>query len=145
MSHVYSLDNSINGIFEAQSATRRECDEMAFKLVGGQIKPSPIQGAFSYTVIAGAAQSKIVQFRAQSSLLDMDTLSLAHRIHLQTVVPVTFNNTIGDKESSPLTVYVMNRIPGVTLIEAGMINEDTEGGRLVAESRRINTIKDFAR
>ena len=65
MHPIYSLDNTINSFFESQSiVTRRQCDELAVSLVGEPVSPAPIQGAFSYTVIAGAKQSRIVQFRA---------------------------------------------------------------------------------
>jgi hypothetical protein len=82
MHPIYSLDNTVNSFFETQpTVTRRHCDELAVALVGEPISPTPIQGAFSYTVIAGVKQSKIVQFRAQISLLDIATLSLARAIH----------------------------------------------------------------
>jgi hypothetical protein len=65
MHPIYSLDNTINSFFESQSTVkRRQCDELAVSLVGEPVNPAPIQGAFSYTVIAGAKQARIVQFRA---------------------------------------------------------------------------------
>jgi hypothetical protein len=82
MHPIYSLDNTVNTFFETQpTVTRRHCDELAVALVGEPVSPTPIQGAFSYTVIAGVKQSKIVQFRAQISLLDIEALSLARAIH----------------------------------------------------------------
>lgn len=71
MPTIYSLDDTIKEFFESNSAvTRQQCDELAITLVGEPINPSPIQGAFSYTVIVGAKQSKVVQFRTQTSILN---------------------------------------------------------------------------
>lgn len=140
MSHIYSLEKTIGEFFKTHpSATRQQCDDLAVSLIGSPITPSPIQGAFSYTVIAGVAQSMIVQFRAPISLLDMGTLTLARNIHPQFVAPITFHGTLGEIETSSLSVYVMKKISGMTYIEAGFYDEST------AESRRLNTVHDFAR
>ncbi len=68
---LYSLEDTINDFFAAHApVTRQQCDELAVSLVGGPINPVPIQGSFSYTVTAGAQQSKIIQFRDANSNLD---------------------------------------------------------------------------
>ena len=87
--------------------------------------PCPMRGSrfphAGYTVIAGAKQSKIVQFRAQSSILDMETLNLARAIHGQFVATRTYHGNIG--QSSPLSVYVIEKLPGTTYIQARCIND----------------------
>lgn len=76
------------------------------------MEPVPLQGAFSYTVAAGKL---LVQFRVPESLLDTKTLGLARKIYGD-VVPACFNKgVIGPSPS--LTVYVMDKIPGITYIE----------------------------
>lgn len=145
MHPIYSLDNTINSFFESQSTvTRRQCDELAVSLIGEPVNPAPIQGAFSYTVIAGAKQSKIVQFRAQSSILDMETLNLARAIHGQFVATCTYHGNLG--QSSPLSVYVIEKLPGTTYIQARCINDSLSAElSLEAVSRQSNTVVGFAR
>jgi hypothetical protein len=146
MPHIYSLEDRISEFFETQSSvTRRQCDDMALSISGSPINRAPIQGAFSYTVTAGALQSKIVQFRTQTSLLDMDTLTVARDVHPDFVPATTFHGTLGEGEASPLSVYVMERISGTTHIEARFYDESTTKAKLEGESRRMTTVKDFAR
>ncbi|KAG9227987.1 hypothetical protein BJ875DRAFT_390338 [Amylocarpus encephaloides] len=96
MHPIYTLDDTINSFFESQSTvTRQQCDDLAVSLVGKPINPAPIPSAFSYTVIAGSKQSKIVQFLAQSSALDIETLNLARAIHGQLVPACTHHGIIG--------------------------------------------------
>jgi hypothetical protein len=97
--------------------TRQQCDDLAISLVGAPLKPSPIQGAFSYTIIAGASQSKVIQFRTQISDLDMDTLNLARAIHGEVVPAFTHHGKIGSHPSA-LSVYIMDRCSGVAYIKA---------------------------
>ena len=102
--HIYSLENKIREFFETQaSVTHQQCDDLALSLVESPITPSSIQGAFSYTVAAGAAQSKIMQFRAQTSLLNMGTPALAQNIHPQFVAAITFHGTLGMGVTAALT------------------------------------------
>ncbi len=141
---VYSLDSAINEFFKSQSTvTRRQCDELAVSLVGEPVNPVPIQGAFSYTVIAGVKQSKIVQFRAQISVLDMETLNLARTIHGQLVADCTYHGNIG--QSSPLSVYVIDKLPGTTYVEARCIDGLSAELSLEAASRQSNTVIGFAK
>jgi hypothetical protein len=144
MPPLYSLDNAINRFFESESiVTRQECDEFAVSLVGEPVIPVPIQGAFSYTVTAGAEQIKIVQFRAQSSVLDKEALDLARKICGQFVAQCTYYGTIG--QSSPLAVYVIHKLPRVTYIQARCINGLSAEPSTEAILRQSNTAADFAR
>ena len=144
MHPIYSLDHTINSFFKSQSnVTQRQCDELAVSLVGAPVNPAPIQGAFSYTVIAGVKQSKIVQFRAQNSVLDMETLNLARAIHGQLVAACTYHGNIG--QSSPLSVYVIEKLPGITYIQARCISGLSAEPSLEAASQQSNTVVGFAR
>ncbi len=54
MSQLYSdLVDKIDEFFSHTSITRTECDEVACRKFGGDIEPVPVQGATSYTVVAG--------------------------------------------------------------------------------------------
>jgi hypothetical protein len=144
MHTIYSLDDTIKSFFETQpGVTRQQCDNLAISLVGGPVSPTPIQGAFSYTVIAGVQQAKIVQFRAQSSVLDMKTLSLARAIHGEIVVACAYHGDIG--QPSPLSVYEMDRLPGTTYIEARCINGHSTEPSPETSLQHSNTVEDFAR
>ena len=144
MHPIYSLDNTINSFFKSQSTvTRRQCDELAVSLIGKPVNPAPIQGALSYTIIAGVKQSKIVQFRAQSSVFDMETLNLARAIHGKFVAACIYHGNIG--QSSPLSVYVIEKLPETTYIQALCINSLSAEPSLEAASLQSNTVVDFAR
>lgn len=54
--------------------------ELASRKYGGQVRPVDLQGMSCYTVIGGPNDNKIIQFREQSSSLDMGILALARDI-----------------------------------------------------------------
>ena len=142
MPTIYSLDDTINSFFESQSAvTRQQCNQLAIDLVGEPVNPAPIQGAFSYTVIAGAKQSKVVQFRTQSSILDMESLKLAQTIYGQFVAGCTYYGNIG--QSSPLSVYVIEKLLGATYIEARCISSTSVEPSSEEKSRQFDTVADL--
>jgi hypothetical protein len=144
MHTIYSLDDTIKSFFETQPAvTRQQCDDLAVSLVGGPVNPTPIQGAFSYTVIAGVQQTKIVQFRAQSSVLDMKSLSLARAIHGEIVATCVYHGEVG--QPSPLSVYEMDRLPGITYIEARCRNGHSIEPSPETAFQHSSTVVDFAR
>ncbi|RDL31052.1 uncharacterized protein BP5553_09841 [Venustampulla echinocandica] len=141
---IYSLGDTINSFFESQSTvTRRQCDDLAASLVGEPVNTAPIQGAFIYTVIAGLEQSKIVQFRAQRSVLDMETLNLARAIYGRFVAACTYHGNIG--QSLPLSVYVIENLPGTTYVQARCINGHSVKPSLEAQSPQFNIVVGFAR
>jgi hypothetical protein len=135
MATLYSLNDTINDFFRTETDTTQEdCDKLAQSLVGGHIQPVPIQGSFSYTVCGGPESSKIVQFRAQKSDLELEILNLSQRIHVQFVANYDYHGTIGS--SLPLSVYVMNRIHGITYIEFRCAND-------VTTEMSMNTVMDL--
>ncbi|RHZ48874.1 amphiphysin [Aspergillus thermomutatus] len=113
--------------------TREECDRAAAEITGQSVEPVRLQGAFSYTVAAGEL---LVQFRVPESLLDTERLALARKIY-GSVVPACVNRgVIGPSPS--LTVYVMDKIPGITYIEVPLTT-------LCCTSWQEQTVSDFAR
>ncbi|KAL5437685.1 hypothetical protein PMIN06_010463 [Paraphaeosphaeria minitans] len=84
---VYTLNNAIDTFFSkaGASSSKIECDDFVRRRYEGQILPVNIQGLTSYTVIAGPKGNKIIQFREQAALLDMNMLELAKDIHGEVV------------------------------------------------------------
>ena len=133
----YSLTETLDSSFKSQTdATRRDCDQFAQDLAGGPVVPCDIQGAFSYTVIAGQKSSIIIQFRSQSSLLDMEMLTLAHLIHPEFVPSCHCHGTIGCL--LPLSIYMMDRVPGTTRIQFRCSYD-------ISHEKAVNTVRDFGR
>lgn len=129
----YSLEDTIDRFFSGCTVTREECDRAAAKITGEAVEPVQLQGAFSYTVTAG---EHLVQFRVPESLLDTERLALARKIY-GSVVPACVNKgVIGPSPS--LTVYVMDKIPGITYIEVPLT-------KLRCTSWQEQTVSDFAR
>ncbi|RDW81273.1 aminoglycoside phosphotransferase family protein [Aspergillus mulundensis] len=129
----YSLDNTINEFFSACTVTQEECDKTAAKLTGNPVEPVQLQGAFSYTVTAG---NLIVQFREPKSPLDTKTLDLARNIYGSVVPACTYKGTMGPAPS--LSVYVMDKVPGRSYIEARL-------ARSPPASWLEQAVTDFAR
>lgn len=109
----YSLEDAVSQFFSSCNVTRDECDRTAAELTGESVEPVRLQGAFSYTVAGGEL---LVQFRVSESLLDTKKLSLARKIYGDVVPACVNRGVIGPSPS--LTVYVMDKVPGITYIEA---------------------------
>ncbi|OJD17183.1 hypothetical protein AJ78_02727 [Emergomyces pasteurianus Ep9510] len=130
MSQLYTLDDSISDFFKSQaSVSRHKCDALAISLVDEPLVPVPIQGAFSYTVAAGRQQAQIVQFQAQSSILNIDVLELVRKIHGGVVAQC----------------YVIEKLPGLTYIEARFIHGVCPDPSEIEVRRQENDAQDFAR
>ncbi|KAI0430726.1 hypothetical protein F5Y09DRAFT_307095 [Xylaria sp. FL1042] len=117
---VYTLNNAINSFFSeaGASSSKMQCDDFVRRRYGGQIRPVNIQGLTSYTVIAGPDSNKIIQFREQTALLDMNMLKLAKDIHGEVVPSCSELGWVGDPSGSPLVIYEMNRLHGENYIIA---------------------------
>ncbi|KAK4038782.1 hypothetical protein C8A01DRAFT_37270 [Parachaetomium inaequale] len=111
----YSLDAAIDSFFESNptTATRRQCDDFALAH-GTPVTPVQIQGMFSYTVLVGT--DKIFQFRISSSSIDMDLLNLVTTTHREFVPRCKYHGTVG--ASQPLSIYEMDKLPGMSYILA---------------------------
>ncbi|KAG5743677.1 hypothetical protein H9Q70_013612 [Fusarium xylarioides] len=137
---VYSIESCIQHFFNQTTATRAECDAMAASLVGEPVNPVPVQGMWSYTVIAGPDQADIVQFRAEPSKLNMANVDIAMLVH-QTCVPrCTYHGMIGGR--SPLYIYVMEKRNGACYIQARDMSKE---GKFEFETRQLRTVGDLAR
>lgn len=106
------LDDEISFFFSQTSATRAECDDLARTMLGGQVEPVSVQGATSYTVVAGRNHDKIIQFRRTDALLDARMLELAKQVHGDIVPVSTALGRIGDGLQRQLAIYEMNRLLG---------------------------------
>jgi len=73
----------------------------------------------------------------------METLNLARAIHGQFVAAYTYQGNIG--QLSPLSLYVIERLPGTTYIQARCINGLSVEPSLEVVSRQSNTVVGFAR
>ncbi len=113
---IYNLDDDIATFFSGKSATRQQCDQFASKLFGDPIEPVAVQGVCSYTVVAGG--HKIIQFREETSLLDMEVLAFAQEVHGEFVAGCRELGWIGQAETSRLAIYEMDRLPGDNYILA---------------------------
>ncbi|PQE13456.1 kinase-like domain protein [Rutstroemia sp. NJR-2017a WRK4] len=140
MESIHNVDHVIERFFTCYTTvTRTDCDELATYLVGGRVTPVAIQGGVSYTLVGGSKEDKIVQFRPESSRLDMENMRLARSIHGDWVADCELCGAIGSG-SSRLHVYVIQRLHGVTYFE----NEDFKDGSSDVLLRRSNTIRDLA-
>lgn len=135
---IYTLDNAINSFFSeaGASSSRMQCDEVARQRCGGEIRPVSVQGLTSYTVIAGPSRNKIVQFREQTALLDMDKLALAKNIHIDVVAKCSDLGWVGNLNGSQLAIYEMDRLPGENYITARPS---------LTHDQRLNTVYSLAR
>lgn len=137
----YSLSTSISTFLSTHSSTTRsECDSLAQSLLSSPtISPVPIQGSFSYTVVA--SHSQLAQFRSPTSPLDVEVLRRAREIYGREIVAKTeFWGNFGG-----LGVYLMEKLQGVTYLE--WLIKSGLGRRLDGErfERQRGLVGDFAR
>jgi hypothetical protein len=144
MPSVYSLDSVVNNFFLSHtSILREECDKLATSLLGGPVSPVPIQGAFSYTVQDRCKESRLVQFRTQCSVLDLNILRLAKTIHGRFVADCIYHQTIG--KTTLLHIYEIQKLPGLTYIEARCKRGISTCLSMEELCRQSNTVTDLAR
>ncbi|KAF2229750.1 hypothetical protein EV356DRAFT_510232 [Viridothelium virens] len=140
-----TLDDSIFDFFSkcGTDATRQECDRLAVSLAGHPIAPVPVQGACSYTVVAGPTQDAIFQFRSlQESPIDPKLLQLVKEIHGDLVPTTIPYGTIGN--DSPLQVVLMQKLPGITHLEARLAMASSIGHSVDQGMVKQNTVTDLA-
>ncbi|KAK3308676.1 uncharacterized protein B0T15DRAFT_524988 [Chaetomium strumarium] len=140
MATYYSLDKAISSFFKLNTTvTRQQCDEFALSRAGEPVNPVQLQGTFSYTLTAGSDASKLFQFRVQDSCLDMDSITLAKKIHPQFVPSCKYLGIIG--QSRPLHIYEMDNLPGTTYIMARDTSVIQPPDAVI---RQRNTVSDLA-
>ena len=93
------MSHSIDHFFASCTpVTRQQCDEFVLSRLGTPAKPVAVQSAWSYTVMAGKDNCRIVQFRAQTSILDPEMVDLAQRTASGLVVEVIFHGIMGTRK-----------------------------------------------
>ncbi|KAM5474553.1 hypothetical protein MauCBS54593_002129 [Microsporum audouinii] len=126
----YDLDAEIVLFFKEHApTTRQQCDSLAISLLGEPIECVPIQGQFSYTLLAGP-EPTIIQFRSIKSQLDLNITSLAKSIHGTLAAKTKASGVIGDN----IFVYIIERLPGVAY---ATLRFDIE--------KQVNTVVGLAR
>ena len=141
---VYTIDASISALFTSHTTTtttQEECDTRAMSLLSAPVTPVPIQGAFSYTVVGGSPP-RLVQFRCAESDID-GNLDLARSVRGGLVASTTSHGHIG--LSQPLSIYIIERLPGITYMESCLTNGVTAAFSPEQSQRQKNTVIDFAR
>jgi hypothetical protein len=132
-----SADGAIAEFFAAHSSvTREQCEAYALSLAGGPVTPVALQGSFSYTVVAGNKQSRIIQFRARDSDLDRAVLDLAQRVHNEFVPSYTYHGLFCEL----LPVYGMDKVTGTPYVHVKPSDLSSETGPWHSK-----TVGDFAR
>ncbi|KAJ5524615.1 Protein kinase-like protein [Penicillium frequentans] len=113
------------------------CDNEAANISGGgTIKPTPMQGAQSYTVqVLSDAKSLIVQFRDPKSPIDLDLMTTARETYGR-LVP---NCQHLKERPGTLLVYKMNYLSGETFLLARTALRNAENFGLLSQ-----TVQDFA-
>lgn len=131
-----SVDNRVKSpLFSQAGTTRSQCDEFAERTFGGPIEPVSMQGVYSYTVVAANA-AVIVQFRENSSPLDISLLETVRNAHPDFVASCRFHGTIGS--SSPLRIYSMDKLQGDNYLNISLSMPDDSMDRLT-------TVRSLAR
>lgn len=103
-----------------------------------------MQGDWSSTVYGGTRSDVVVQFRLRSYSLPLQVTALAKGIHGNLAPKTTFEGQLGDTSKEMVSVYVLERIPGVSYIEFVLANthdEDSDQNH----SLRANLMGDLAR
>lgn len=143
----YSVDEEIRCFFRKTSATRSSCDARAQELVGGTVTPITVQGVCSYTVYAGPNHEFVVQFRLKCLGLNTELSTLACNIYGSLVPSASFHGQIGADDidgKEPLSVYVMNRVKGVSHLDFILAHNYPENSPEYCMWRE-NLISDIAR
>jgi hypothetical protein len=135
---IYSLDNAIDTFFSEAGASlsKTQCDDVIRQRYGERIQPVDIQGLSSYTVITGPSRNKIIQFREQADLLDMNLLALAKEVHGDLVPSCSELGWVGEPNGPRLAIYEMDRLPGENYV---IIHS------ALTYDKRINTVNCLAR
>ncbi len=128
-----NVNDEVAEFFSRTSASQEECDNIACSTFGGPVRPVAVQGATSYTVVAGQGGEKIVQFRDRDAQLDMRVLELAGRVHGDVVAGgAAALGWIGNSTGPQLAVYAMDRLPGDNYVLARATLADSPRLQLAA-------------
>lgn len=129
----YSLDSQISTFFRTHdSVTREQCDNYVRLSLANLSRPNQSR-----------ANQCIIQFRAHSSVLNMELVALARDTYGTIEANCIYHGTVAQR--MPLPVYVMEKLPGVAYTQ---VQPSPDPGRPMspaAASRVINTVTEFAR
>jgi len=96
-------------LFETQNEiTQDDCGASAQNLVGTSVEPVPWQGFHSYTLVSGSG-GLIVQFRSESSPLDISMTALAKAVHRQVAPATTYQGLMPNSSES---IWIVEALPG---------------------------------
>jgi hypothetical protein len=136
--HIDALSNfQIRNFFKQHPATTQaQCDMHAQRLLGtNQVAATPVQGMTSYTVVGGNTP-RIVQFRRQGSLLDVDVIDAAANTYGPEFIPSC--EYLGMVDG--VHVYLMSCVGGSALSRVQR-NFFVQG----AEGKLYVSVRDMAR
>lgn len=108
------------------------CDEYAQAILDGPTRALSWQGCRSYTVESEDGKS-VIQFRSSDGPLHKEIVRLAKDIYPKLVPNMEL---LGCFDSSTITVWKMNRLPGVMFLE--LLNSDD------TETKLLTTTVDLA-
>ncbi|KAK6860966.1 hypothetical protein PG995_004602 [Apiospora arundinis] len=91
--------------------TQEQCDQAAEQILGRRVRPAPVQGSTSYTVVPDNNVGEyVVQYRASDSSLDLDFLRCIEQTYGR-FVPRHSNSGRLDK----LHIYTMSNVGGISV------------------------------
>ncbi len=91
-------------------STQQECNQQAERTIGRRVRPAPVQGAASYTVVpADDAVESVVQFRAADYALDLQFLQYVEQTYGRFVPQHRDAGKLGK-----LHIYTMDNIRGIS-------------------------------
>ncbi|EIN13007.1 hypothetical protein PUNSTDRAFT_98024 [Punctularia strigosozonata HHB-11173 SS5] len=124
----------IANFFEKSNpTTQQQCDQRAEQLAGTSVRPTPVQGADSYTVVSDD-ETCVVQFRASDSVMDMDLIDCVEKAYTGFTPSHCWAGNLGQ-----LYVYTMNNVGGIAMYLArDRLNENNF-------SLLRHAVSDFAR
>lgn len=135
-----AAEAEITHLLKRAGTTRRVCDEKAANILEDDVTPVSVQGCSSYTV-GGASTAKLVQFRTTE--FDSEVLRLARSIHGGLVAETFHHGFLEDAKQ--LSIYVVERLPGVTYTEYSVKNSAGVDISEVEFQRQRNTITGLAK
>ncbi|KAL9103231.1 MAG: hypothetical protein Q9163_001718 [Psora crenata] len=126
------LPNPMSDLFkEHNEVSQDDCVAYAQDLVGTPVRPVPWQGGHSYTLVS--ERGLIVQFRSESSPLDISMTALAKAVHRHIAPATTYQ---GLMPNSSVSIWMMEALPGLGYLF---------GGSSVTMDKLETTVIDFAR
>ena len=85
-----------------------------------------VQGNCSYSVFAGPEFEFVVQFRLKSLTLESEIVGLARDLYGFLVPNASFHEQLGGNGKTPIFVYGMNQILGISHLDSVLANSSLE-------------------